>query len=32
VFEVGSDEARLEELALMLRQELLALNVRSVEP
>ena len=32
VVEEGSDEARLEELALMLRQELLALNVRSVEP
>jgi hypothetical protein len=32
VVEAGSDEARLEELALMLRQELLALNVRSVEP
>ena len=32
VVETGSDEARLEELALMLRQELLALNVRSVEP
>ncbi|MEU0096005.1 hypothetical protein [Kribbella sp. NPDC006257] len=32
VVEAGSDDARLEELALMLRQELLALNVRSVEP
>ena len=32
VVEDGSDEARLEELALMLREELLALDVRSVEP
>jgi hypothetical protein len=32
VEEAGSDEARLEELALMLRQELLTLDVRSVEP
>jgi hypothetical protein len=32
VVEEGSDEARLEELALLLRQELLALDVRSVEP
>ena len=32
VVEGGSDEARLEELALLLRQELLALNVQSVEP
>ncbi|GAA1575502.1 hypothetical protein GCM10009789_31140 [Kribbella sancticallisti] len=32
VVEEGSDEARLEELALALRQELLALDVRSVEP
>jgi hypothetical protein len=32
VVEEGSDDARLEELALALRQELLALDVRSVEP
>lgn len=32
VAEEGSDDARLEELALALRQELLALDVRSVEP
>ena len=32
VVEEGSDEARLEELALLLRQELLTLDVRSVEP
>lgn len=32
VVEDGADEARLEELALMLRQELLLLDVRSVEP
>jgi hypothetical protein len=32
VQEDGSDEARLEELSLGLRQELLALDVRSVEP
>ncbi|MDX6258542.1 MAG: hypothetical protein QOH84_230 [Kribbellaceae bacterium] len=32
VLEDGADEARLEELALMLRQELLTLDVRSVEP
>ncbi|TWD72461.1 hypothetical protein FB561_7453 [Kribbella amoyensis] len=32
VVEEGSDDARLEELALLLRQELLALDVRSVEP
>ena len=32
VGEVGSDEARLEELALLLREELLALDVQSVEP
>ena len=32
VAEDGADEARLEELALMLRQELLVLDVRSVEP
>lgn len=32
VVEDGSDEARLEELALALRQELLALDVRAVEP
>ncbi|TDO52788.1 hypothetical protein EV643_102630 [Kribbella sp. VKM Ac-2527] len=32
VEEVGSDDARLEELALQLRQELLTLDVRSVEP
>ncbi len=32
VLEEGSDDARLEELALVLRQELLALDVRAVEP
>jgi hypothetical protein len=32
VVEDGADEARLEELALMLRQDLLALDVQSVEP
>ncbi|MEI8410977.1 MULTISPECIES: hypothetical protein [unclassified Kribbella] len=32
VVEEGSDDARLEELALVLRQELLALDVRAVEP
>lgn len=32
VVEDGADEARLEELALMLRQDLLALDVESVEP
>jgi hypothetical protein len=32
VLEDGADEARLEELALLLRQELLTLDVRSVEP
>jgi hypothetical protein len=32
VVEEGSDDARLEELALLLRQELLALDVRAVEP
>jgi hypothetical protein len=32
VVEEGSDDARLEELALLLRQELLTLDVRSVEP
>jgi hypothetical protein len=32
VVEQGSDDARLEELALLLRQELLALDVRAVEP
>jgi hypothetical protein len=32
VVEDGADEARLEELALLLRQELLTLDVRSVEP
>lgn len=32
VVEDGSDDARLEELALLLRQELLALDVRAVEP
>ncbi|WP_433160036.1 effector-associated constant component EACC1 [Kribbella sp. CA-247076] len=32
VVEAGSDDARLEELALLLRQELLALDVRAVEP
>ncbi|WP_020389423.1 effector-associated constant component EACC1 [Kribbella catacumbae] len=32
VIEEGADEARLEELALLLRQELLTLDVRSVEP
>jgi hypothetical protein len=32
VVEEGSDDARLEELALLLRQELLSLDVRSVEP
>ena len=32
VVEDGSDDARLEELALALRQELLELDVRSVEP
>jgi hypothetical protein len=31
VLEGGADEARLEELALLLRQELLSLDVRSVE-
>lgn len=32
VVEEGSDDARLEELALLLRQELLTLDVRAVEP
>ncbi|HET6988246.1 MAG TPA: hypothetical protein VFI00_16595 [Kribbella sp.] len=32
VVEAGSDEARLEELALLLRQELLTLDVGAVEP
>ncbi|MEV0291869.1 MULTISPECIES: hypothetical protein [unclassified Kribbella] len=32
VVEDGSDDARLEELALLLRQELLELDVRAVEP
>ncbi len=32
VVEEGSDDGRLEELALVLRQELLALDVRAVEP
>ena len=32
VEEAGSDDARLEELALLLRQELLTLDVRAVEP
>jgi hypothetical protein len=32
VVEDGADAARLEELALQLRQELLTLDVRSVEP
>ena len=32
VVEEGSDDARLEELALLLRQELLDLDVRAVEP
>jgi hypothetical protein len=32
VVEEGSDDARLEELALLLRQDLLALDVRAVEP
>ncbi|MEV8378272.1 hypothetical protein AB0P21_36380 [Kribbella sp. NPDC056861] len=32
VVEQGADQARLEELALLLRQELLALDVRAVEP
>ena len=32
VVEDGADDARLEELALLLRQELLMLDVRSVEP
>jgi hypothetical protein len=32
VSEVGSDDARLEELALRLRDELLALDVESVQP
>jgi hypothetical protein len=32
VVEEGSDDERLEELALMLRQELVALDVSSVEP
>jgi hypothetical protein len=31
VVEQGADQARLEELALLLRQELLALDVRAVE-
>jgi hypothetical protein len=31
VLEDGADEARLEELALLLRQELLTLDVRSVQ-
>jgi hypothetical protein len=32
VTEEGSDAARLEDLALLLRQELLSLDVRTVEP
>lgn len=32
VTEDGADEARLEDLALLLRQELLSLDVRAVEP
>ena len=32
VVEEGSDDARLEELALLLREELLTLDVQSVEP
>lgn len=32
VVEEGADDARLEELALLLRHELLALDVRAVEP
>ena len=32
VVEDGADDARLEELALLLRQELLTLDVRAVEP
>lgn len=32
VVEDGADDARLEELALLLRQELLMLDVRAVEP
>ena len=32
VVEEGADDARLEELALLLRQELLTLDVRAVEP
>jgi hypothetical protein len=32
VVEEGSDDAQLEELALLLRQELLDLDVRAVEP
>ena len=32
VAELGSDDERLEELALLLRQELLTLDVRAVEP
>ena len=32
VVEEGSDDERLEELALVLRQELLATDVRAVEP
>ncbi len=32
IVEEGSDDARLEELALVLRQELLATDVRAVEP
>ncbi|RZU03563.1 hypothetical protein EV645_7595 [Kribbella rubisoli] len=32
VAEDGADDARLEELALLLRQELLTLDVRAVEP
>jgi hypothetical protein len=32
VTEEGADEARLEELALLLRQELLVLDVQTVEP
>lgn len=32
VTEEGADEARLEQLALLLRQELLVLDVRTVEP
>jgi hypothetical protein len=32
IVEDGADEARLEELALLLRQDLLTLDVRAVEP